>query len=57
MERKLKLTKRVLHKEATPYVFDKPFQLQKRHGSRHFGRAIPESEETNAEKNGAERCT
>jgi len=29
MERKLKLTKRVLHKEATPYVFDKPFQLQK----------------------------
>ena len=29
MEQKLKLTKRVLHKKATPYVFDKPFQLQK----------------------------
>jgi peptide deformylase len=29
MNSKLKLTKRVLHKEATPYVFDKPFQLQK----------------------------
>jgi|APSaa5957512535_1039671.scaffolds.fasta_scaffold00113_41 peptide deformylase len=29
MERKIKLTKRVLHKEAKPVVFDKPFQLQK----------------------------
>jgi len=29
MERKLKLTKRVLHKEAKPVVFDKPMQLQK----------------------------
>ena len=29
MNSKLKLTKRVLHKEAKPVVFDKPFQLQK----------------------------
>tara|TARA_B100000809_G_C15056772_1_gene500925 strand:+ start:137 stop:598 length:462 start_codon:yes stop_codon:yes gene_type:complete len=29
MENKLKLTKRVLHKEAKPVVFDKPMQLQK----------------------------
>ena len=29
MEQKLKLTKRVLHKEAKPVVFDKPMQLQK----------------------------